>query len=397
MGNDGTAIGDTLSVDWVVKASKLCNLRCRYCYEWEQLADRRRLSLAEWEQLLENAANFARLKAARHPNRTIQTRFVWHGGEPLLLGAEYIDRVIALERRIFDDRSARLAPTRHLMQTNYYKVDPRTIDCLTRNQVSVGVSLDMITGARLDAAGNPTEERVLENIRRYLGLNIVRGLIVVLAGHTVHELETIYAFARQHKLALRVLPLFDGPASRPMSGLDLEPDAAIEALFSLFRRWLDDGCPITVKPLDSLLKASLLNLLGLEQPGYDRRRDLDSIFLVDTDGSLFQPGESYGSATCLGNILNQPIDEILMRIPYRESLDRNDWLVRQNCAGCDYDGACDRYPVLADRASSDGRRGCEVAQPLLGRIDAYLAEAGFGAETVDRWFGELTGGGGDSF
>ena len=24
-------------VNWVVKVSKLCNLRCRYCYEWNEL------------------------------------------------------------------------------------------------------------------------------------------------------------------------------------------------------------------------------------------------------------------------------------------------------------------------------------------------------------------------
>lgn len=40
------------TMSWTVKVSKLCNLRCRYCYEWEGLANPARISLAEWAKIL---------------------------------------------------------------------------------------------------------------------------------------------------------------------------------------------------------------------------------------------------------------------------------------------------------------------------------------------------------
>jgi uncharacterized protein len=112
---DPSELDETLSVDWVVKASKLCNLRCRYCYEWESLGDAQRLTLAQWERIFAAAAEFARLKAARNPGCEIETRIIWHGGEPLLLGAEYIDSVIALQRRIFGNQPEVPGTVRNLL------------------------------------------------------------------------------------------------------------------------------------------------------------------------------------------------------------------------------------------------------------------------------------------
>jgi uncharacterized protein len=383
---DPSELDETLSVDWVVKASKLCNLRCRYCYEWESLGDAQRLTLAQWERIFAAAAEFARLKAARNPGCEIETRIIWHGGEPLLLGAEYIDSVIALQRRIFGNQPEVSGTVRNLLQTNFYRVEPEIMDCLARNNVSVGISIDFVAGARLNAAGETTERRVRDNMRRYRGHESLQGLIVVLAGHTARHLEAIYRFARRREMTLRVLPLFDGPESRPMNGLGLSGDEAVDALFGLFRLWLDDGCPMKVMPLDSLLKAAMLHKLAMEQPSYDRRRDLDSIFLVDIDGALYQPGDPYGQDTRLGNVLTETMEEILAQPAYTNSLTRNDALVRRSCALCDFDGACDRYPVLADRASSDGDRRCGIARPLLQRIDRYLDQIGFDAETFSEWF-----------
>ena len=51
-GTTRVGIGLHETINWVVKASKLCNLRCRYCYEWNELAKPDRISLAQWEKLL---------------------------------------------------------------------------------------------------------------------------------------------------------------------------------------------------------------------------------------------------------------------------------------------------------------------------------------------------------
>ena len=51
-------------VHWIVKASKLCNLRCLYCYEWNELGNRARLSLEGWERLLVMIREYHQKRAA---------------------------------------------------------------------------------------------------------------------------------------------------------------------------------------------------------------------------------------------------------------------------------------------------------------------------------------------
>ncbi|MEO1085762.1 MAG: radical SAM protein, partial [Acidobacteriota bacterium] len=83
-----------MGVQWVVKLSKLCNLRCRYCYEFESLADPARMSP---EQL---AAFFRHARQAAEQT-TGASEFVWHGGEPLAAPPGYFERLFGLQEREF--------------------------------------------------------------------------------------------------------------------------------------------------------------------------------------------------------------------------------------------------------------------------------------------------------
>ena len=50
---------------WVIKASKLCNLRCRYCYEWDELGDPARLSLSDWAKIFRAIRRLRQRQAQR--------------------------------------------------------------------------------------------------------------------------------------------------------------------------------------------------------------------------------------------------------------------------------------------------------------------------------------------
>jgi uncharacterized protein len=43
---------------WVVKLSKLCNMRCSYCYEWNELGNPARMSPELWRQVLQAAVDY---------------------------------------------------------------------------------------------------------------------------------------------------------------------------------------------------------------------------------------------------------------------------------------------------------------------------------------------------
>src|SRR5260370_4737705 len=88
-----------MPISWVIKASKLCNLRCSYCYEWPELSERQRISLPLWRKIIEAALTL--YFVAVENGKGTSTYFIWHGGEPLLLQNAYFRSFVALQCAIF--------------------------------------------------------------------------------------------------------------------------------------------------------------------------------------------------------------------------------------------------------------------------------------------------------
>ena len=146
------------SVEWVIKASKFCNLRCEYCYEWNSLGDSARISLDGWRRII-GAIRSYHLALGRRLGEPVEARLIWHGGEPLTLPPAYLDSAMSLQHELLDD-------LRHsiLLQTNLYRLPANTLDVLLRHRVKLGVSMDVFGGVRRDVRGVETEDAVVANM-----------------------------------------------------------------------------------------------------------------------------------------------------------------------------------------------------------------------------------------
>src|SRR5258708_37383694 len=107
-------------LQYVVKISKYCNLRCGYCYEYNELGDKRRMSLAQLRRLFETAARHA--TADGHGC----VSFVWHGGEPFLIPVDYYEEIYQLQQDVFGDT----IPFWNSIPTNLTVLTDRHITCL---------------------------------------------------------------------------------------------------------------------------------------------------------------------------------------------------------------------------------------------------------------------------
>src|SRR5689334_20752427 len=150
------------TVNWVIKASKLCNLRCSYCYEWDELADRRRMSLAVWERMLHMIREYHE-RRTRESGR-FQTCLIWHGGEPTVLPRAYFEEVMALQHRILGSQALQDESYYNALQTNLYRLPEDKLELFKRERFRLGVSFDVVGGVRVTADGRESEERVAANM-----------------------------------------------------------------------------------------------------------------------------------------------------------------------------------------------------------------------------------------
>ena len=368
-------------IEWVVEASTFCNLRCAYCYQWDGLADRRRMPLELWRKVLRAACDYHLLEEARH-GTPMSTRIIWHGGEPLALPLDYLTRTFELKEEVV--AAAGIAPERvtTTMQTNLYAVSDATIDVLKRHRVGFGVSFDVVRGVRLSVDGRTSEDRVLVNLDRLRRAGITCGAITVLAGHTCGMICDVFDFWAERGFSFRVLPLFAGPPSRDAGRYAASETDLVDALCRLFAHWMKSPASIAVAPLDEWLANVVRHLLGLRAHAYDRRRRGESVLVVRPDGSLFQVAELGEAALCLGDLTRQTMVEVLQSDAYLASLDRSEAVTRRRCTNCRFRGGCDSWPAHTAAVEHPEWARCHVAYRVHDYIEQYLERAGLGSAAL---------------
>lgn len=366
-------------VSWTVKASKGCNLRCTYCYEWDELAHRERISPDQWERVFDAALRYHRLQQIRFDEPGL-TNIVWHGGEPLLLASAYVESVLERQRRVLGAAPAR-GELCNRLQTNLFAVSDARLDLLAREHFHLGVSIDWAPGVRLDQLGRPTEPRVMRNLQRVLERRIPVTVATVLGSHTLAELPRIHDVCAELSVPLNLIPMFDAPqlASHPF--LVPTDRAIVDALMRLYEHWIAAACPIPVEPLSTCLITVLQRGCGLGRPQLDRRTAGESFLTVNTNGDLYLPRERYGDGKALGNIFSQSIDGILASPACRASFDRDEELIQRHCRSCTHRGACDGHPVLA-RPHAWPAGPCPIVARVCDRIAESLAAEGFDARAI---------------
>ena len=370
-----------LRTTWTIKASKLCNLRCRYCYEWNELGDPARLSLPEWGKIFRAIRRASELQSQRL-GVPVKAQIVWHGGEPLLLPDDYLRAVLALEEEILGRDALHAGTYMNAIQTNLYKLTEEKLALLKEGRFHVGVSMDLAGGVRLTAGGQRTEQRVAENMDRLARASIPFGAITVLAGHTVKHLRAIYDFMESLNLSFRVLPLFAAPLNTPGASFAVSNEEMAAALCDLFLYWLERDFSVTVAPLKHYLQTALLQIHGLESTPWRRREHGDGVLIVNTDGSLYQVIDAYEEGKALGNLFHQPIEEILASEAYAASLDRNDALEAEHCAACAFRDTCTHGPVFESRMANLPGGRCAVAYAVQDFIGNHLRHIGFDASAL---------------
>src|SRR5262245_35789736 len=83
------------ALHFVIKLSKLCNLRCSYCYEFNELANKEKIALADLGRM------FASIREYAKANQVEKVHLIWHGGEPFLIKQAYYMAIRELEKEAF--------------------------------------------------------------------------------------------------------------------------------------------------------------------------------------------------------------------------------------------------------------------------------------------------------
>jgi uncharacterized protein len=369
------------SINWIIKLSKLCNLRCGYCYEWNELGDPRRMTANLVERIVQAAEDLHRMRLETTP--TVRTALIMHGGEPLVLPIGYMRTFLDLACAHFTGLSHDIA-----LQSNLFRITPAQIELFKEYRVSLGVSYDVVPGVRLTIDGRESERRVEENIRLVRDAGISLAAIVVIGKHTASRLRAVYDYFAGEGMMLRVLPLADGPSERPIDSFSLSLGETIAAMCDLFDHWFESGLRISIDPFRTYVQDAIRLMLGVSTQKYDRGVAGDYAFFVNVDGRLYAERDAYEIRLALGDLNTQSMADVLRSDSYRSSLAREAALIAGKCPSCPVNASCAGWPIVATKSRGQFDNPCAIAPAVIMHVVRRLEEWGFGRQELARMFAE---------
>ena len=353
-----------------------CNMRCQYCYyiekgQYSSHVKQSRMSYDLLEKLIKQTIE-------GNPGSIVS--FTWHGGEPMLAGKEFYQKVVELEKKYLPKG----CKAWNNLQTNGLLMNDAWAKFLKENHFDVGISIDgdeLVHDAhRKDLGGQGTYRRVQAAIHTLKHVGIEPDLLCTVNAESIKDPLQVYRSLREFdtgwiQFIPIVVPLKDGGFSKE----SITPEGYGRFLCTVFDEWVSHD----LGRLDVQLFAEVARIMaGGKASLCWMSETCGRVLIAEEDGSIYACDHFVDDEHRLGNLKKDKLKTLAnssRQIDFGNSKKNN---LSELCKACPYlkfcGGGClkDRY------ASSDRYYLCDglkmffdYAIPVLTNI-MELSKAG---------------------
>lgn len=216
-----------------------CNLRCGYCYEFTRNGTTYCKDIMDINQLNDIVRRVARL----FPNSKVLWMF--HGGEPLLLGAEYIEKFCNCVREVNKQYNVyhKIA-----LQTNAILLNDKLISILENNidllsERIVSISIDgpkpINDVVRHYASGHSPFYEIENAIKRVKNSKLSFSTISVIGTHNVRKAKEIFEYMKRLGANLcKFVPNYNSDLNGNPEKFGIRPMEFSKFMLEIFDLWM---------------------------------------------------------------------------------------------------------------------------------------------------------------
>ncbi len=282
----------------VLSVTSRCNISCSYCQNHPFMQQCRDQFMPE-KVLFEV---FSQLAAFDHGDDIF---FTYSGGEPLLAGKSYFNKIIKMQREHFGSKTKVI----NIIQTNGTLLDDSWISLLKDNEIFVSISVDgpedIHNSQRPYKDGEQTFADVMRAISILKSNGIHYGVLgVITEASAKHSQEIVEFLLSLEPEIIAFLPCVQyGPV--------LQPDTFGEFNISAFDAWIDPLINPRAIPIRTF-RDIWLRMSGFPVEGECMLTGLcPSHPNINTDGSVWVCDQLLGEPQAqLGNVNHESLDQI---------------------------------------------------------------------------------------
>jgi len=369
----------------------ICNLDCQYCFYLEKgnlfpATENFRMR----EDVLES---FIRQYIAAQD--VPEVCFAWQGGEPTLLGVKFFRRVVELQQKYANGKRITNA-----FQTNGVLLDDEWCEFFTANRFLIGLSVDgpreLHDVYRVDKQGKPSFDRVMRGLEFLKKHQTEFNTLTVVNRRNSQEPLAVYRFLKEigskfhqyiplverkpdETVKKKGLDLAEPPtpgqiAPSPVTGWSVESRQYGEFLVKIFDEWVRHDVGQTFVQLFDVTLGAWIGQ-GPTLCVFAERCGL--ALALEHNGDLFSCDHYVYPQYRLGNLMHQPLGDLVHSAPQRKfGADKFDTLP-QYCRRCDVRFACNgECPKHRFIRTPDGEPGlnylCAGYKRFFHHVDPYM-------------------------
>ena len=266
----------------ILKPTVLCNCACRYCITPTDIP-KSRMGIDLFERFCNKLSE-----------STIYDQFVfiWHGGEPLLMGIPFYEQVIEIQKRLF--RGKIFINT---FQSNCTLINDEWMAFFKKYRIRVSTSLDgdkELHDINRIKNGKGTFEETLERIKWLQNEHLLAGVVTVLSRTNLEHVDRILKYFSENNICTRLNPIL--PSERVVESdvdMSITPEQYADCLINCYDKWVAgeykyNGRNIGIAPLTEVI----YNFFNEKRPRLcNFSGDCSSSFLaINPEGDLYNCG-----------------------------------------------------------------------------------------------------------
>jgi uncharacterized protein len=347
-----------------IQTTTECNIGCKYCYVNASQEKSYKLRLEDAIRIFDEITLYQ--SKSQH---NIEIKVVFHGGEPLLLGCDFYDKLFThIANLQLNNSKIKFSLS---FQSNITLLDRKFCQLFKDYNVSIGTSLDgsehIHNYNRRGGKYRNNHAVVMEKIDLAREYGIKVGAICTVTKDKLDCASEIFEFFEDYHLDFKTNKVFSGGrAASNNEELMVSELEYSEFLVNLFDVWYDRPPVINV---DNLVEIIGILLKGRNMGGCTRTNCSQQLLTISSMGNCYTCGRMGGvNEFVLGNILKVGMEKIasseVLKLLSQRSPDKI--IQCSSCdlldicnSGCMYDAYLSNGTIFSPDGNCDGfRRVC---------------------------------------
>jgi uncharacterized protein len=370
----------------------VCDIACDYCFYLEK----RGLFRAGEQFKMPDDVLAAYIRQYVESQPTPVVEFVWHGGEPTLLGVEFFRRVVELQEPFRG-----LKEIRNSLQTNAMRLDDEWCEFFKANDFFIGVSLDgpkdIHDRYRKDRHGEGTFDRVMAGVRMLQKHGVEFNALACVGRETAKHPLDVYRFFKDASIQyIQFTPIVEREPDAETQAIKLwlarpavlgrpepntkvtpwtvEPEAYGDFLIAIYEEWVrKDVSSVFVMNFEWALNA----WLGQGSPVCIFSRQCGRAVALEHDGSVYACDHYVYPEYKLGNVLAGNLGQMVEASVANGFGPHKETTLPRYCRECEVKEACwGGCPKHRFASTPDGEPGlhylCAGYKKFFKHIRKYL-------------------------